>query len=56
MPNPHWQPFFVAAALIAISPGANQLLSLRDALRQGFTDAVVGHRTGSVKQKRAPSV
>ncbi|MGW4370530.1 LysE family translocator [Nocardia takedensis] len=41
MPNPHWQPFFVAAALIAISPGANQLLSLRNALRQGFTDAVV---------------
>ncbi|MGW4371936.1 LysE family translocator [Nocardia takedensis] len=41
MLNPHWQTFFVAAALIAISPGANQLLSLRNALQQGTTDAVV---------------
>lgn len=34
-----WQAFFIAAALMAITPGANQLLSLRNAARQGFWDA-----------------
>ncbi|QVQ50813.1 LysE family translocator [Spiractinospora alimapuensis] len=36
-----WQAFFVAAVVMAVTPGANQLLSLRNALRQGFWDAVV---------------
>ncbi|MFD0901443.1 LysE family translocator [Actinomadura sediminis] len=41
MPSPHWQAFLVAAPLLAISPGANQVLSLRNALQQGTRDAVV---------------
>ncbi|GAB3477012.1 LysE family translocator [Nocardiopsis coralliicola] len=36
-----WDAFFAAAALMALAPGANQLLSLRNALQQGFRDAVV---------------
>ncbi|WP_280425192.1 LysE family translocator [Nocardia carnea] len=41
MPTPHWQPFLAAAALIAFTPGANQLLSLRNAVQQGIVDALV---------------
>lgn len=41
MPTPHWQPFLVAAPLIAFTPGANQLLSLRNAVQQGTRDALV---------------
>ncbi|MET8796338.1 LysE family translocator [Nocardia sp. NPDC004568] len=41
MPTPHWQPFLIAAPLIAFTPGANQLLSLRNAVQQGTVDALV---------------
>lgn len=41
MSNAHWEGFFVAAMLMALTPGANRLLSLRNALQQGFWDAVV---------------
>lgn len=41
MPSPHWQPFLIAAPLIAFTPGANQLLSLRNAVQQGAVDALV---------------
>lgn len=41
MPTPHWQPFLIAAPLIAFTPGANQLLSLRNAVQQGAVDALV---------------
>ncbi|NUP27848.1 MAG: LysE family translocator [Nocardia sp.] len=41
MPSPHWQPFLIAAPLIAFTPGANQLLSLRNAVQQGTVDALV---------------
>lgn len=41
MPNPHWQTFLVAAPLMALTPGANQVLSLRNALQQGPADAIV---------------
>ncbi|MFV2177328.1 LysE family translocator [Actinomadura sp. LOL_016] len=37
----HWHAFLVAAALMALTPGANQLLSLRNALQQGAADAIV---------------
>ncbi|MEU1980342.1 LysE family transporter [Nocardia sp. NPDC019395] len=40
-PTPRRQPFPVAAGLIAFTPGANQLLSLRNAVRQGTIDALV---------------
>lgn len=36
-----WASFVPAAALVSLVPGANQLLSLRNALRQGFVDATV---------------
>ncbi len=39
--SPQWQSFLIAAPLIAITPGANQLLSLRNALQQGAMDAIV---------------
>ncbi|MYR35016.1 LysE family transporter [Nocardiopsis alba] len=41
MPSAHWEGFFVAAALMDLTPGINRLLSLRNALKQGFRDAVV---------------
>ncbi|RCV50928.1 LysE family translocator [Marinitenerispora sediminis] len=37
-----WAAFLAAASLVAVSPGANNLLSLRTALQQGARDAVVG--------------
>lgn len=37
----HWLAFVPAAVLASIVPGANQLLSLRNALRQGTVDATV---------------
>ncbi|RSN55552.1 hypothetical protein [Actinomadura sp. WAC 06369] len=40
MPNPHWQTFLVAAPLMALTPGANQVLSLRNALQQGPANAI----------------
>lgn len=36
-----WVGFVPAAAVVAVVPGANQLLSLRNALRQGAGDAAV---------------
>ncbi|MBE1534375.1 LysE family translocator [Actinomadura algeriensis] len=39
--NAHWQAFLAASVLLALTPGANQLLSLRNALQQGTADAVV---------------
>ncbi|MET9784251.1 LysE family translocator [Nocardiopsis alba] len=41
MPPAYWEGFFVAAAPMALTPGANRLLSLHNALKQGFRDAVV---------------
>ncbi|WP_217711190.1 LysE family translocator [Actinomadura sp. NAK00032] len=38
----HWHAFLTAAAVMAITPGANQLLSLRNAAQQGARDAVAG--------------
>lgn len=37
----HWYAFVPAAVLASIVPGANQLLSLRNAVRQGTVDATV---------------
>ncbi|QFG27425.1 LysE family translocator [Actinomadura sp. WMMB 499] len=37
----HWQAFLVASVLVALTPGANQLLALRNALQQGTADALV---------------
>lgn len=36
-----WSAFLVAAAPMAVIPGANQILALRNALQQGTGDAVV---------------
>lgn len=41
MADAQWTAFLIAAALMAITPGANQLLALRNALQQGTGDAVV---------------
>ena len=37
----HWAAFVPAALLASLVPGANQLLSLRTAIRQGTTDATI---------------
>lgn len=37
-----WLAFLPAALVVSLVPGANQILSLRTALRQGTADAVVG--------------
>lgn len=42
MSAPQWAAFVVAALIFAATPGANQLLSLRNALQQGTGDAIVG--------------
>jgi threonine/homoserine/homoserine lactone efflux protein len=36
-----WSAFLIAAALVAISPGANNLLALTNGLRSGFVPAVL---------------
>lgn len=41
MADAQWSAFLIAATLVAITPGANQLLALRNALQQGTGDAVV---------------
>ena len=38
----NWAAFFVAATLVSATPGANQLLGLRNAIRFGFAWAGVG--------------
>ncbi|OLT30210.1 hypothetical protein BJF79_09920 [Actinomadura sp. CNU-125] len=39
--NAHWQEFLAASVLLALTPGANQLLSLRNALQQGTAGALI---------------
>lgn len=37
----HWAGFVPAAVVVSLIPGANQVLSLRNAIRQGTTDASI---------------